>query len=304
MWVLSIRFNRQEDIMADEIQNPTPTGERVSRRTMLAAAMLASPGLVAVATGGANAQSSGANGKVALVTGSSRGIGAAIAKRLARDGFRVTVNCVVNRNLAAGVVREIEAAGGTAIWEQADVSDPVAVRRLFDANDRAFGGIDVVVNNAGVMRLARFRDMTDEDFARQLDVNVKGGFYVLREAARRVRDGGRIVSTSSSITELRTATYGPYAATKASLQIFSSVLAKELGGRMISVNAIAPGVVATPLFLDVPGRTQQEVDMFAQRTPHRRIGATDDIASVVSTLVGPDAGWVNGQTVFANGGLI
>jgi 3-oxoacyl-[acyl-carrier protein] reductase len=290
--------------MANEIEKPTPAGEKVSRRTMLAAAMLATPGLVTVATGGANAQSNWANGKAAIVTGSSRGIGAAIARRLARDGFRVTINCVVNKDLAAGVVREIEAAGGTAIWEQADVSDPIAVRRLFDANDRAFGGVDVVINNAGIMRLAPFRDMTDEDFTRQFDVNVKGGFNVLREAARRMRDGGRIVSTSSGITELRTATYGPYAATKAALQIFSSVLAKELGGRMISVNAIAPGVVATPLFLDVPGRTQQEVNMFAQRTPHRRIGATDDIASVVSTLVGPDGGWVNGQTVHANGGLV
>lgn len=290
--------------MADKIQETALAGEGVSRRTMLAAAMLATPSLVTVATGAANAQSSWANGKAAIVTGSSRGIGAAIAKRLARDGFRVTVNCVVNRDLAAAVVREIEAAGGAAIWEQADVSDPIAVRRLFDANDRAFGGVDVVINNAGIMRLAPFRDMTDEDFTRQFDVNVKGGFNVLREAARRVRDGGRIVSTSSSITELRTATYGPYAATKAALQIFSSVLAKELGGRMISVNAIAPGVVATPLFLNVPGRTQQEVNMFAQRTPHRRIGATEDIASVVSALVGPDAGWVNGQTVFANGGLV
>jgi 3-oxoacyl-[acyl-carrier protein] reductase len=290
--------------MANEIHKPTPTSEGVSRRTMLAAAMLASPGLVTVATGAAKAQSNWANGKAAIVTGSSRGIGAAIAKRLARDGFRVTINCVVSKDLAAGVVREIEAAGGTAIWEQADVSDPIAVRRLFDANDRAFGGVDVVINNAGIMRLAPFRDMTDEDFTRQLDVNVKGGFNVLREAARRVRDGGRIVSTSSGITELRTATYGPYAATKAALQIFSSVLAKELGGRMISVNAVAPGVVATPLFLDVPGRTQQEVNMFAQRTPHRRIGATDDIASVVSTLVGADGGWVNGQTVHANGGLV
>ena len=114
-----------------------------------------------------------------------------------------------------------------------------------------------MINNAGIMRLAPFRDMTDEDFTQQLDVNMKGGFNVLREAARRVRDGGRIVSTSSSITELRTATYDPYAATKAALQIFSSVLAKELGGRMISVNAIAPGVVANSPFLDVPGRTNK-----------------------------------------------
>lgn len=141
----------------------------VSRRRLLAAAAIA-PTIAAVGVTGASAQAPSGNGKVALVTGSSRGIGAATAKRLARDGYRVTVNCVVNRDLAAGVVREIKAAGGQAIWEQADVSDPRAVGRLFEANDRAFGGVDVVVNNAGVMNLAPFAQMSDDDFNRMIDV--------------------------------------------------------------------------------------------------------------------------------------
>jgi 3-oxoacyl-[acyl-carrier protein] reductase len=274
-----------------------------NRRELLAATAAASAA-IALSSATVSAQTAPGKGKVAIVTGSSRNIGAAIAKRLAQDGFKITVNCVVNRDLAANVVREIKDTGGDAVWEQADISDPAAVRRLFDANEKAFGGVDVVVANAGVMNLAPFRDMTDEHFNRVIDVNIKGGFYTLREAARRVRNGGRIISTSSSITKLRTGTYGPYAASKAAMEVFSSVLAKELGGRNISVNAIAPGVVATPLFLNVPGRTKQEIDGFAQRTPHRRIGETGDIASVVAALASADGAWINGQTIFANGGLI
>jgi 3-oxoacyl-[acyl-carrier protein] reductase len=239
---------------------------------------------------------------VALVTGSSRGIGAAIAKRLARDGFKVTVNCVANRDLAAGVVREIEAAGGAAIWEQADVSDPAAVRRLFAANDRAFGGVDVVVSNAGIMRLAPIKDMTDDDFDRMVAVNVKGSFNVLREASRRVRDRGRIIVLSSSITQLRSPTYAAYAATKAAQEIYANILAKELEGRMISVNALAPGLVNTTLFTD--GKTPEQIAGFAQRTPHKRLAEPADIANVVSTLCGEDGWWVSGQTVFANGGIV
>jgi 3-oxoacyl-[acyl-carrier protein] reductase len=219
------------------------------------------------------------------VTGSSRGIGAATARRLARDGYAVTVNCEKNRDLAAGVVREIEAAGGRAIWVQADVSDPSAVRRLFEENERAFGGVDVVVSNAGIMRLAPFRDMTDADFSRMVDVNQKGSFYVLREAARRVRDGGRIITLSSSITQLRSPTYGPYAE-----------------GRMISVNAMAPGVVNTPLFTD--GKTAQQIAGFVARTPHKRLGEPNDIADSIAALCSADGGWINGQTVFANGGIV
>lgn len=275
----------------------------IPRRGVLVAAALVSTALTASS---ANAETPArpiaGRGKVALVTGSSRGIGAATAKRLARDGYAVTVNCVVNRDLAAGVVREIEAGGGRAIWMQADVSDPAAVRRLFDENDRAFGGVDVVVSNAGVMRLAPIRDMSDTDFDRMVDVNLKGSFYVLREAARRTRDGGRIIALSSSITQLRSPTYGPYAVTKAAQEFYANILAKELEGRMISVNAIAPGLVNTTLFTD--GKTQQQIQGFVARTPHKRLGEPSDIADVIAALCDSDGGWINGQTVFANGGIV
>src|SRR5690606_35505771 len=237
-----------------------------------------------------------------LVTGSSRGIGAATAKRLAQDGYSVTVNCEKNRELAAGVVKEIEAAAGRAIWVQADVSDPSAVKRLFDETERTFGGVDVVVSNAGIMRLAPIRDMSDADFSRMVDVNQKGSFYVLREAARRARDGGRIIAHSSSITQLRTPTYGPYAATKASQELFANILAKELEGRLISVNAIAPGVVNTTLFTD--GKTPEQIAGFAARTPHKRLGEPSEIADVIAALCSADCAWINGQTVFANGGIV
>lgn len=280
----------------------TAQTHRISRRRLLAAAVVLPAVLRATVASGAAAQNQPSHGRTALVTGSSRGIGAATAKCLARDGFAVTVNCVQNRALAAGVVREIEAAGGRAIWVQADVSDPRAVRRLFDAHDSAFGGIDVVVSNAGIMRLAPFREMSDADFERMVDVNQKGSFYVIREAARRVRDGGRIITLSSSITQLRSPTYGPYSATKAAQEMYANVLAKELEGRQISVNAIAPGVVNTTLFTD--GKTQQQIDGFVQRTPHKRLGEPSDIADVISALCGPNGGWINGQTVFANGGIV
>ncbi len=279
--------------------------QSISRRALLSAAAIAAPAAFALRSSDAAEQGSRHkhhNAKVALVTGSSRGIGAAVAKRLARDGYFVTVNYVGNADLASSVVREIEAAGGKAIHEQADVSDPRAVRRLFDVTERSFGGIDVVVNNAGIMRLAPFSAMTDADFDRMFEVNVKGGFNVLREAARRVRDGGRIISMSSSITLLRSPTYGPYAATKAAQEIYSNVLAKELESRMISVNTVAPGVVNTPLFTN--GKTEQQIAGFAQRTPHKRLGEPADIANVVSALCSEDGGWVNGQTVFANGGIV
>lgn len=275
----------------------------IPRRAVLRAAAIA-PAVLAAGAARAQAatQAPSLRGKVALVTGSSRGIGAATARRLARDGYAVTVNCEKNRDLAAGVVREIEAAGGRAIWVQADVSDPGAVRRLFEENERAFGGVDVVVSNAGIMRLALFRDMTDADFSRMVDVNQKGSFYVLREAARRVRDGGRIISLSSSITRLRSPTYGAYAATKGAQELFASALARELEGRMISVNAMAPGVVNTSLFTD--GKTPQQIAGFAARTPHKRLGEPSDIADSIAALCSADGGWINGQTVFANGGIV
>jgi 3-oxoacyl-[acyl-carrier protein] reductase len=273
-----------------------------TRRDLLAA--VASVPLVAGFASAADAAAPTAKpiGKVAIVTGSSRGIGAATIKRLAKDGYAVTVNCEKNKNLAAAVARDIEAAGGQAIWVQADVSDPVAVRKLFDETEKSFGGVDVVVANAGIMRLAPIRDLSDDDFDRMWAVNGKGSFNTLREAARRARDGGRIIALSSSITQLRTATYGPYAATKMAQDMFVGCLAKELEGRRISVNAIAPGVVNTPLFTD--GKSEQVIDGFAQRTPHKRIGEPEDIADVISALCRSEGMWINGQTVFANGGLV
>lgn len=242
------------------------------------------------------------SGKVAIVTGSSRGIGAATIKRLAADGYAVTVNCEKNKDLAAAVARDIEAAGGRAIWIQADVSDPIAVRKLFDETEKTFGGVDVVIANAGIMRLAPVRDLSDDDFDRMWAVNGKGSFNTLREAARRVRDGGRIIALSSSITQLRTATYGPYAATKMAQDMFVGCLAKELEGRRISVNAVAPGVVNTTLFTE--RKTEQIIAGFAQRTPYKRIGEPEDIADVISTLCRSEGMWINGQTIFANGGLV
>ncbi|MGV0874882.1 SDR family oxidoreductase [Mycolicibacterium sp. XJ879] len=277
---------------------------RLSRRSMLAATAAVGVGAsgiagIAAATMGEDRPSTG---KSVIVTGSSRGIGAATALRLARDGYAVTVNCVVNRHLAADVAREIEAGGGRAIWVQADVSDPLAVRHLFDRHEEAFDGVDVVIANAGIMHLASMAQMADADFDRMFAVNTKGSFNTLREAARRVRDGGRIVTLSSSITQLRTATYGPYAATKMAQDMYAAALAKELGSRQVSVNAIAPGVVNMTLFTD--GKSAEQIAGFAQRTPHQRLGEPTDIADVIAALCSGDGGWVNGQTVFANGGLV
>lgn len=284
------------DIHSDEQTSETA----MSRRAIFAG--VAATAIASTPVSDALAQQIRANGKAALVTGSSRGIGAATAHRLARDGYAVTVNYVVNKDLAEGVVRKIVAAGGRAIAVQADVSDSGTVKRLFDEHDRAFGGIDVVVSNAGIMRLAPMRDMTDGDFGRMLDVNQRGSFFVLREAARRVRDGGRILALSSSITQLRSPTYGPYAATKMAQDIYVNILAKELEGRKISVNAIAPGLVNTSLFTD--GKTEQQIAGFAQRTPFKRLGEPSDIADVISTLCSSDGSWINGQTIFANGGIV
>jgi 3-oxoacyl-[acyl-carrier protein] reductase len=284
------------DIHSDEQTSETAMSRRAIFAGVAATAIASTPASDALA------QQIRANGKAALVTGSSRGIGAATAHRLARDGYAVTVNYVVNKDLAEDVVRKIVAAGGRAIAVQADVSDSGTVKRLFDEHDHAFGGIDVVVSNAGIMRLAPMRDMTDGDFGRMLDVNQRGSFFVLREAARRVRDGGRILALSSSITQLRSPTYGPYAATKMAQDIYVNILAKELEGRKISVNAIAPGLVNTTLFTD--GKTEQQIAGFAQRTPFKRLGEPSDIADVISTLCSGDGSWINGQTIFANGGIV
>lgn len=240
--------------------------------------------------------------KVAIVTGASRGIGAAIARRLAADGFTVVVNYAGKAAEAEALVAEIEAAGGTAIPAQADVSDPAAVARLFDAAQAAFGGIDVLVNNAGIMKLASLADSDDALFDSQVAINLKGSFNTLREAAKRLREGGRIINLSSSVVGLSLATYGVYAATKAGVEAMTHILTKELRGRNITVNAIAPGPTATPLFLD--GKPQAVIDTLTKAAPLERLGQPEDIANAVAFLAGPDGGWINGQILRANGGII
>jgi len=276
-----------------------------SRRTFLAFAA-AVPSAIAM-SGIASAQSSDTGGAAqpnerrgAVVTGSSRGIGAATARRLARDGFAVTVNYLTNRDLAEAVVRDIEAAGGRAIVRQGDVADPVAVKALFDAHDEAFGGVDVVVNNAGIMNVGPFAQMTDEAFDRMMATNVKGSFNVLREASRRIRDGGRIISLSSTIIKMSPPGTAAYAATKATQEIYSNVLAKELAGRNISVNAISPGAVDTQLLRQ---HGEEALRGIPEATPLRRLGQPEDIANIIGLLCSPDGAWINGQNVFANGGI-
>jgi 3-oxoacyl-[acyl-carrier protein] reductase len=276
-----------------------------SRRTFMTLAATVPAALVMGSTASARAATAGTTallgaGRAAVVTGSSRGIGAATAKRLARDGFAVTVNYLTNRDLAARVVADIEAAGGRAIVRQADVADPAAVKALFDANDQAFGGVDVVVNNAGIMNVAPFFQMTDAAFDRMMATNVKGSFNVLREAARRTRDGGRIISLASSIIKTPPPATAAYAATKSAQVLFSSVLAKELAGRNISVNAVAPGAVDTQLLRQ---HGEEALRGIPEQTPLGRLGLPEDIAGVIAILCSQDGAWIDAQTVFANGGL-
>lgn len=242
-----------------------------------------------------------ANKQVAIVTGSSRGIGAAVAQRLAGDGFAVIVNYAGSAAAAEALAQQLLKQGGQALAVQADVSDPAAVRAMFDAAEQAFGGVDVLVNNAGIMLNASIAETDDAAFDRQIAINLKGSFNTLREAARRLRHGGRIVNFSSSVVGLLQPSYGVYAATKAGVEAMTSVLAKELRGKNITVNAVAPGPTATELFLN--GKPQELVDRLAKMAPLERLGQPQDIAAAVSFLAGADGGWINGQVLRANGGV-
>jgi 3-oxoacyl-[acyl-carrier protein] reductase len=244
----------------------------------------------------------GQTNKVAIVTGASRGIGKAVAERLAEDGFSVIVNYSSEPAPTDELVREIEQAGGKALSVKADITDPVAVHRLFDAAETAFGGIDVLVNAAGVMVTSNMTETDDAVFDLHVAVNLKGAFNTLREAAKRLRSGGRIIGFSSSQVGLLYPSYGIYAATKAGVEAMTRVLAKELRGRNITVNAIAPGPTMTDLFLK--GKPQEVIERFIKLAPLERLGTPKDIAAAVSFLAGPDAGWINGQVLRANGGII
>jgi 3-oxoacyl-[acyl-carrier protein] reductase len=242
------------------------------------------------------------NEKVAIVTGASRGIGAAIAERLAGDGFAVVINYAARSGPAEALVRRIVEAGGRALAFKADVSDPAAVGAMFDAAEKQFGGIDVLVNNAGILTQSKIADTSDSDFDNLIAINLKGTFNGMREGAKRIRNGGRIINFSTSVVGSLMPEYAIYTATKAGVEAMTSILAKEMRGRNITVNAVAPGPTATDMFLD--GKPAEVVERMAKITPLERLGTPEDIAGVVSFLAGPDGGWVNGQTLRANGGYV
>lgn len=242
--------------------------------------------------------------KVAIVTGSSRGIGAAIAKRLAAEGITVIVNYAGREAEANAVVDDIKAAGGRAAAIQADVSVPAQVAALFDQATTLFGGVDILVNNAGIMQpgLVMLADTDDNLFNRLIAINLKGTFNTMRIAAKKLRQGGRIVNFSSSVKMLAMPGYSVYAATKAAVETMTNIFAKELRGRNITVNAIAPGPTATELFLR--DKTPEQIDHLAKMPPLERLAQPVDISNVVAFLVGPDASWVDGQTLRVNGGIV
>jgi 3-oxoacyl-[acyl-carrier protein] reductase len=240
--------------------------------------------------------------KSAIVTGASRGIGSAIAERLAHDGFSVVVNYSGSEGEASALAKKINTNGTRAITVQADVGKAADIARLFDTAEKEFGGIDVLVNNAGIMALSNIATTDDATFDRVIAVNLKGTFNALREAAKRLRSGGRIINFSTSVIGLKLETYGIYAATKSAVETLTAILSKELRGKSITVNAIAPGPTATNLFLK--GKSQELIDRFAKMNPLERLGTPQDIAAAVAFLAGPDGSWINGQVLRANGGMV
>jgi 3-oxoacyl-[acyl-carrier protein] reductase len=239
--------------------------------------------------------------KTAIVTGASRGIGRAIALRLAADGFGVVVNYAGNAAKAEEVVSEITSAGGRAVSIQADVSKSDDVKQLFEKTIEAFGQVDVVVNNAGIMPLSPIAKGDVETFDKVIATNLRGTFLVLSQAAQHVAEGGRIIAFSSSVLAKNFPSYGPYIASKAGVEGLVHVLANELRGHKITVNAIAPGPVATELFLG--DKTEEQIKQIGSMAPLERLGQPEDIANVVSFLAGPDGAWVNAQILRANGGF-
>ncbi|MBG0823105.1 SDR family oxidoreductase [Planomonospora sp. ID91781] len=240
--------------------------------------------------------------RVAVVSGGSRGIGKAIALALAARGCAVVVGFQGSASAAARVAEEITASGGRAIPVRADVADEGAVAEMFDAAERSFGGVDVVVNSAGRLSLSPIADLDLDELDALHRTNIRGAFVMAREAARRLRAGGALVNLSTSVVGLQFPGYGAYAASKGAVEAMTLVLARELRGRDITVNAVAPGPTATDLFLD--GKDEATIQRLAAQPPLERLGTPEDIAEVVSFLASPAGHWINGQVVRANGGII
>lgn len=239
---------------------------------------------------------------VAIVTGASRGIGAAVAKRLAKDGFSVVVNYANNEKEAKNVVDEIKNLGGQAIAIKADSSKAIDVAQLFDSTESTLGSPDVLVNSAGIMELSPLAQCSDDIFEKMVSVNFKGTFNTLRETAIKMKDGGRIINLSTSVIGLNLPSYSIYAATKAAVETMTAILAKEMRGRSITVNAVAPGPTATALFLN--GKSNEQIEQLAKMNPLERLAEPEDIANSVSFLASVEGGWINGQTLRANGGML
>ena len=239
--------------------------------------------------------------KVVLVTGSSKGIGAAVAQKMAEAGAKVIVNYSGSQPAAEAVVDAIRQRGGEAIAVQADVSKAADVKRLFDAAIARFGRIDVLVNNAGIMITKPIKDTTDEDFTRQFDINVRGVFNTLREAATRLADKGSIINFSTSVNRLMLPTYGTYVATKAAVEQLTRVFAKEMGGRGIRVNSISPGPTDTDLFM--AGKPKEVIDRLASQSAFNRIGEPEDITGIVVFLASDESSWISAQNIGVNGAM-
>ena len=239
--------------------------------------------------------------KVAIITGSSRGIGAQIAKVFAREGAMVVINYAKNKTAADRVVSEIQAAGGEAFAIKADVSKADEVKALFDSSIAHFGKLDILVNNAGIAVFKRLQDTSEDEFDRSFDINVKGVFLTLREAAVRLERGGRIINLSSTLTRLMMPTYSTYSATKSAVEQLTRVFAKEIGPRGITVNSVSPGPTNTQLFTE--GKNEETILRLASMAALERIGEPEDIARVVLFLASDDSAWVTAQNIGANGGF-
>jgi len=242
--------------------------------------------------------------KVAIVTGGSRGIGREIALELSKDGFAVVINYAQNVDEAESLKKQIEGAGGEALAVKADIGESKDVTRLFDEAIARFGRVDALVNNAGIITPdgMTVQKTTDDWAERTVKINLLGSFYAMREAAEKIKDGGRIVNLSSSLAKMRAPGYGIYSATKSAVETLTSTLAKEMRGRNVTVNVVGPGPVATDLFLK--GKTEEQIKFFSAANPMQRLGTPQDIAKVVAFLLSDGGGWINGQTVYANGGMI
>ncbi|MEJ2222453.1 MAG: SDR family oxidoreductase [Desulfobacterales bacterium] len=242
------------------------------------------------------------SGKIALVTGASRGIGRAIAERLSRDGASVAINYVRNLDKAEEVFTEITSAGGTAFTIQADVCRIDGIQQLFEKTLEHFGRLDILVNNAGIRISPTVADLQEEEFDRLFAINVKGPFFACQQAAHQISDGGRIINISSAVTQMMLSGYSIYAASKAAVDQLTRVFAKEVGGRQITVNAVAPGPVDTELLRE--GKTEEQIQQMAQMAAFGRLGKVEDIADAVAFLASDDARWITGQVIHVNGGYI